>query len=254
MGYYLDPATLTVFNGVNNKCQKKLFGLGNCCKTSAGGGGMSNASMATAAGMKALEVGTEYVKAIGTPYVYDMMFQSNFPWLVDRAVDAWSANAWSSTGQVGLYGFTFEIGANGISFVGFDPTSFAISVAIQVVLSMLSCSEDEQKLALKRGQNLCVYAGDRCVSKFLGACVTREQSYCCYTSRLSKIVAQGAGAQLGRPPSSGACGGFTPAELQSVDFSQIDFSEFIAEVAPTPKSAGPATLRATSKIQSYYGH
>jgi conjugal transfer mating pair stabilization protein TraN len=34
-GRYLDPNTLEVFKGYDNRCRKKLFGLVNCCK---GGG------------------------------------------------------------------------------------------------------------------------------------------------------------------------------------------------------------------------
>jgi len=253
-GFYLDPYTSTFFNGSSGKCDKKLFGLANCCKTSGGGGSMNNSSMAV--GAKAVDFGYEYVRAIGSPYAYDMMFNSSMPWLVDRSVDAWSSNAWSYTGDVSLYGFTFEVGVNGIAFTGFDPYSFAISVAIQIVMSMLECSQDEQLLGMKRGQNLCVYVGDYCSSKILNACVTRTEGYCCYNSRLAKIIAQGGRAQLGKSFGSGEnpdCTGFTPEQLQAIDFSKIDMSEFIAEIAPSVKSATPAMQRAQNKIQSYYG-
>ena len=251
-GFYMDPNSLEVFKGTPEKCQKKLFGLGDCCKTSGGGGGYSNSSAASYMGMKALSFGGEYVKAVGTPYVYDMLWNSGAPYLVGIAENAWSATAWTSSGNVGLYGFNFTVSQSGIVFAGFDPYSFAASVAFQVIMSMMSCSQDEQTLAMKRGQNLCVYTSDTCTQKFLGACVTREQHYCCYNSVLSKIVTQGAGAQLGRPPSGGNCGGFTPEELQSVNFAAIDFSEFIAQVAPSTKSASPAAARAPAKINSYY--
>ena len=36
-GRYLDPNTLEIFKGYDNRCRKKLFGLVNCCK----GGGTS---------------------------------------------------------------------------------------------------------------------------------------------------------------------------------------------------------------------
>jgi hypothetical protein len=31
-GKYVDPNSLVVFNGYDNRCRKKLFGLVNCCK------------------------------------------------------------------------------------------------------------------------------------------------------------------------------------------------------------------------------
>jgi conjugal transfer mating pair stabilization protein TraN len=255
-GFYMDPATQQIFKGAPYYCEKKLFGLSNCCNTDGGGAGMNNSSLVAKAGGSALKFGAEYIKNVGSPYMFDMMYSSDMPWLVDMAYEAMWGSTWASTGTVELYGLTFEItgglGYSSVTLVGFDPTSLAISLAVMVVMDMLACTNDEKLLALKRGQNLCVYAGDQCTSKFLGACVTRQQTYCCYNSRLGKLVATGAGAQLGRPPSSGNCAGFTAGDLQKVDFSKIDFSEFIAEIAPTSKSAAYATQRGQDKMQSYF--
>jgi hypothetical protein len=42
-GRYLDPNTLEIFKGYDNRCRKKLFGLVNCCK----GGGTSGSLFST---------------------------------------------------------------------------------------------------------------------------------------------------------------------------------------------------------------
>ena len=196
--------------------------------------------------------GYQYARAIGTPYVYDMMFNSSFPALVDLAVDAWSASAWSYSGNVGVFGFEFSVSTTGIGFVGFDPYSLALDVGMMILSSMLSCSQDEQMLALKRGQNLCVFQKSECTEKLpiFGTCITTTNTYCCYNSILAKIVATGANAQLGRGLS---CAGFTPDDLAKVNFAAINFSEFIASVAPRARGSLPSVNYAKDKINSYYG-
>ena len=102
---------------------------------------------------------------------------------------------------------------------------------------------------VRRGQNLCVHAGSYCSSKFLGTCLTKKESYCCFNSRLARIVNQQGRAQLGRgygDAKSPDCSGITVEELQRLDFSRMDLSEFYAEILP--KTADLPGL--TSKIQN----
>jgi conjugal transfer mating pair stabilization protein TraN len=81
--------------------------------------------------------------------MYDAMFASDIPWQVDRAVDEWSATAWTST--TSFYGLQFSFSStSGLQFVGFDPYLFMISVAIMVIQEMLSCEQPEQLLAFSR--------------------------------------------------------------------------------------------------------
>jgi conjugal transfer mating pair stabilization protein TraN len=101
---------------------------------------------------------------------------------------------------------------------------------------------------MRRGQNLCVHVGTYCSSRILGACITRKQSYCCFNSRLARIVNEQGRAQLGRDygdAKSPDCSGITVDALQRLDFSRMDLSEFYAEiVAKVPDVPG-----LTSRIQ-----
>ena len=119
----------------------------------------------------------------------------------------------------------------------------------------MSCDEDEQILALKRGQNLCYRVGSYCSKKVLGVCVQKKQSYCCFNSRLARLVAVAGHAQLGKSWGSSknpSCGGFTTAEIALIDFSQINFSEVIGEFKSKVKIPDYAIGRAQEKIESYY--
>lgn len=145
--------------------------------------------------------------------------------------------------------------ASGAVFVAFDPISFVIAIVIYIIMELMSCEQDEQVLAMKRGQNLCAHVGTYCSRKVLGACVQKKQGHCCFNSRIARLIAVSGRAQLGKSwgnPEAPDCGGLTPAELQMVDFSLIDFSEVVADVKANVKLPDHAITRATDKINSYY--
>jgi conjugal transfer mating pair stabilization protein TraN len=254
-GTYMDPNSLEIFKGSDSRCKIKLFGLGNCCKKSGGGAGMSNAFMAMNAGVQA-------GKFFGSPYVYDAMFASDVPWLVNKAIDAWSATAWTST--TSFYGLTFSFSSTaGLQFVGFDPYSFAFQIGMMILQEMLSCEQQEQVLAMKRGQNLCTEVGTYCSKKLpiVKICIEKTKSYCCYNSRLARIINEQGRAQIGKSwgsPESPNCSGFTQSELAAIDFSRIDLSEFTSEIMANIKMPNVSGMQQNvqgvvqQKMQNYY--
>jgi len=236
-GNYLDPATQQVFRGVASTCSVKLAGLGNCCKSQGGGSSLSNDQV----------LGNVYNNASGflhSTYLYDALFASDMPdWLFSNlsSLVGLGTSAWSPS--FSFYGVTATF-AEGTVVVAFDPWSAVLAVAIYVVTQALECDQAENLLAVRRGQNLCVHAGSYCSSRFLGACLTRKQSHCCFNSRLARIVNEQGRAQLGRgygDARSPDCGGLTVDELQRLDFGRMDLSEFYAEiVAKVPDVPGLA--------------
>lgn len=245
----------SIFSGTDSRCKIKLFGLKNCCKKSGGGSGMSNASMALTVGMQA-------GKLFGSPYMYDAMFASDIPWLVERAVDAWSATAWTSS--TSFYGLTFSFSPTaGLQFVSFDFTSFAIQVGLMVLQELMSCDQSEQILAMRRGQNLCVEVGTYCSKKLriFKKCIEKTKSYCCYNSRLARIINEQGRAQIGKSwgsPKSPNCSGFTQSEFEAIDFSRIDLSEFMSEIMANIKMPDVGSMGqqiqsvVQQKVQNYY--
>ena len=69
-------------------------------------------------------------------------------------------------------------------------------------------------------------------SKVFGVCTDRAKNYyCCYESVISRIIMEQAITQLGFSPqqfrNEQSCKGLTVAELGQVDFSLIDFTEWV---------------------------
>ncbi|MDD5395011.1 MAG: conjugal transfer protein TraN [Thiothrix sp.] len=263
-GQYLS-SDMQIFKGTDERCSIKLSGLKNCCKSK--GGAKSNQSIlmgAALAGGKAL---LDYSFQKGSNYMYDFMFSKGNNWMTQKAVDAWASGAWNPTPSTSMsfYGLTISYtSGTGFAFVGFDPASFALQVGIYLLMQFLSCTEDEAYLQMKRGSNLCHYVGTYCSGRFLGYCYERKQSYCCFNSRLARIIQEQGRPQLGKGWGGGDspnCSGFTPDELERLDFGAMDLSEFMAEILANVKVPDASTVNGlvqkqggivVDKVQRYY--
>lgn len=121
------------------------------------------------------------------------------------------------------------------------------------------CSASERDLDRKDDKGLCHRVGSYCSSKVLGVCVTKKDSYCCFESKLSRILQEQGKAQIGKgwgTPKSPSCKGFTIAEFQRIDLSRMDFTEVydeFLEAAKVPDEAQAAT-EIQQRIQQYYAH
>ncbi len=270
MGNYMDHNTLTLFNGSASKCTITL-GVFNCCQKNTKAGSDNGSMMSQVVNSVAMSFGGEAVRYLGSNYVFDSLYANDGTGFL---AEGFSSLLGGGGGVVDMdfnptlsfygvtAGFGFDAGitmlySNPVSgfYVGFDPTSFAISVAIQIVMSLMSCDEDEQVLALKRGQNLCHHIGSYCSDKVLGVCVEKKQSYCCFNSRLARLVSVEGHAQLGKSWGSEKnpnCSGFTMEEIALVDFSKINFNEVLAEFKANIKLPTNAIGRAQDKIQNFY--
>ncbi len=273
-GNYMNPASLRIFDGTGSSCTKTLFGLFNCCKPSGGGSALNNASVMGFAVQNGISSAGQAVK-YGSSYMYDTLFDNSY---MIRGLDSALAStpvgslAGGSSGafspSFGLYGFTASFGAapagatvlgstGGITFA-FDPTTLAISVGIMILEELISCSPDEQNLALKKGQNLCRFTGSACTAEIpiIGICLQVTETYCCFNSRLARIINTAGGAQIAKPATD--CSGFTTAQFASLDFSKIDLSQFTSEIMANVHlpSAGAVTSDAASamqnKLNNYY--
>ena len=108
------------------------------------------------------------------------------------------------------------------------------------------CSSNEQRLALSRKGGLCHYVGSYCSNRNLFGCTSRKETYCCFKSKLARIIHEQGRVQLGIGWGSAQnpnCDGITIEQLQSLDFSQIDFSEFYADAMDKATSPGSGELQ-----------
>ena len=140
------------------------------------------------------------------------------------------------------------------AFVGVDPYSIAISIAIQVITKMISCGQQDTEAAMLNGSGYCHLVGTYCSKKWpLVGCVVKSESHCCFNSKLGRIIQQQGREQMGMDwgsPESPSCGGFTPDQFQSLDFSRIDMSEYYGDIKS--KSSSLIQKNITKGVEDYY--
>ena len=244
-GKYLDVNALRVFKGYDNRCDKKLFGLVNCCNRGGTGasGLFSNLSLI-------LSASGSLGRAGFSSYTYDALFTSDAPTLVVSGFEA-------------LFGTGLDSGLAGILAGDLSVTDFVLSLApgpwtlamLAIQYSgLLSCSQPQQVTAMKRDARLCK---DLSIARRLPIIHTVEQ---CTPSAASPgwRGSSTSRARATRPRlgdrATVDCGGFSVAELQALDFARMDLSEFYAEIAPTLPNAQDAVNRVSNRVpQCYFG-
>jgi hypothetical protein len=98
-----------------------------------------------------------------------------------------------------------------------------------------ACSADEKDLKKERAANKCVRVGTYCSQKepITGICLTKKTSFCCFGSKLSKLVQEQGRGQLGigwGDAEHPNCRPLTIEEIQRIDFSRMDFSSLYSEI------------------------
>ena len=133
---------------------------------------------------------------------------------------------------------------------------FPLIPGISLLLA-LGCNSQELLLHERDAQGLCAYVGSYCSDSVLGVCLTKKKVYCCFESKLSRILQEQGRQQLNKPwgkPKTESCAGFTIDEFARLDLSQMDFSEVYAEF--TDAARLPDEMQATQdiqqKIEDYY--
>lgn len=146
------------------------------------------------------------------------------------------------------------VGAGAAALAG-GPT--AIAALATPFLTLFACSQDEMKLDIKDRMGLCHNLGTYCSSSFLGICKTRRTAYCCFESKLSRVLQEQGRPQLGKAWGSAKkeqCLGFTIDEFSRLDLSVMDFTEVYADfmdAAKLPDEVQTMT-EIQQKIQNYY--
>ncbi len=103
-------------------------------------------------------------------------------------------------------------------------------VTMMIAQMLAACKPEEMETASKIHEKACFKVGGVYCLKEVSVgikkmCVKRAQNYCCYSSMLPRIVMQQAVVQLGLSD----CSGITVAQLQKLDWSKVDLTEWVAE-------------------------
>ncbi|MBM5783013.1 MAG: conjugal transfer protein TraN, partial [Pelagibacterales bacterium] len=90
-----------------------------------------------------------------------------------------------------------------------------------------SCKEEEKSLMELQSKKMCHYVGSYCSQKvpLLGKCLKTKKTYCCFNSKISRVIMEQGRAQLGKgwgSAESPDCGGFTPDELGRLQFDKMN--------------------------------
>ncbi|ALR22986.1 MULTISPECIES: conjugal transfer protein TraN [Sphingobium] len=145
-------------------------------------------------------------------------------------------------------------GAGAAAIAG-GPT--AIAALATPFLTMFLCSTDEKMLDIKDRMGFCHKVGTYCSSSVLGICKTKRTAYCCFESKLSRILQEQGRIQLNKPwgkPKKEQCQGFTIDEFSRLDLSVMDFTEVYSEFVDAAKLPDEVSTLSEiqDKIQDYY--
>ncbi|MDY0227715.1 MAG: conjugal transfer protein TraN [Desulfomicrobium apsheronum] len=123
-----------------------------------------------------------------------------------------------------------------------NPGTIAVSVAVMVAMKVLfggGCDQRDVETALLNDSDYCVYLGSVCEKRWaMVGCVQRSRRFCCFNSRMARIIHEQGRPQLKAFGPDGGwgdkknpnCRGFTPEEFQQLDFAKIDLSEYFGDI------------------------
>jgi type-F conjugative transfer system mating-pair stabilization protein TraN len=117
-------------------------------------------------------------------------------------------------------------------------------------IGLAHCTEEEKQLAEQRSLNKCIRIGTYCAEKHMGACTKKKTSFCCYQSKLARIINEQAAGQLGLgfgDPKHPKCAVLTLSDFQKIDFEKINFSELFEDILS--KTRVPDMSAVTKSIQ-----
>jgi conjugal transfer mating pair stabilization protein TraN len=238
-GKYLEPANMRLFKGFDNRCVKKLFGLINCCNRGGTGAGAAFANMAVL-----LASGRAIGSLASSTYTYDALFASDAPNFVINGFQSLFGTGGSSA-AAGLLAGDLSVSSFMSSLV---PGPWTVALLAIQYSGLLSCPEKEKVVAMKRDANLCVDLGSYCSKRLpvIRTCMEQTNSFCCFNSKLARILNVAGKAQMGRSLGTAQnpnCDGFSVEEFQQLDFSRIDLSEFYADIVPKTPDMNALTER-----------
>lgn len=137
----------------------------------------------------------------------------------------------------------------------FNPWAIAAAIAMKYVMEWVAsaCDQTDMETAMQAASGNCIEIGTYCMKKikFMG-CVQKARSFCCFNSKLARIIQEQGRPQLTSintfgTPKDPQCRGFTPEEFQNLDFSQIDLQEYIDDLQKNTESEIQENIKSTTE-------
>lgn len=150
-------------------------------------------------------------------------------------VGQWTLNTFGPTvtqlfftqGASGGLSLGGEVGT-ALAWVGY--AYLAYQVAMIILQSVYKCESSEQQYVMKRQGYMCTKPITYCAQNSPFGCIEEETGACCFHTPLARILQEqavklGARPSFGNPPSMD-CSGLTVTELNNMDWSKVDLSEW----------------------------
>ena len=118
------------------------------------------------------------------------------------------------------------------------------------------CSNEERELKKRRIGGTCSEVGDYCAKRIFGVCIKKKKTYCCFNSKLGRIINEQGRPQIGKSFGSAKnpdCEGFTPEEMSKLDFSRLDLSEYVNDMQ-SEIDPGSGQLKAVEGMQNWFNN
>ena len=140
-----------------------------------------------------------------------------------------------------------------------NPLALSITGTTLVATRVLygsGCDAQDLQTALLKASGSCHLVGSYCAKKLpLAGCIQKAYGYCCFNSRLARIIHEQGRSQLPGfnpqapfgSPTTPDCRGLTPEEFQALDFGTIDLSEYIGTL-PSAESLTERMRATTSSV------
>lgn len=121
------------------------------------------------------------------------------------------------------------------------------------------CPATAQNLVNGRAAGRNHFIGTNCALKdpIFGACLRTRDWACVFPSKLARIIQEQGRPQINLSWGTTAnpnCRGFTPAELQQLNFGAMDLSEFYTDIMGrvTPMNAGSIGTKINNRLNNYF--
>lgn len=155
----------------------------------------------------------------------------------DAMVEVGAESAANAMFQQGATEGGMQLSTQAASVVNFIGAVYTAYVIADLMIKIIwACEEKEFELGAKKETRQCAYVGSYCASKTLGSCVEKRESYCCFGSVVARIIQEQGRPQLGMnfgAAKTPTCDGITANQMQQIDWSRIDLTEWIGMLSMT---------------------
>lgn len=183
--------------------------------------------LAAYAATQFVSTGTLPFWASGANSLFGNLSQEVFSDIVFNSVSILGPEAGAAAATNAIAAEMVAVISTGLFWIGLAYTIYQMFNMIQ---AMQECKPGEEITMCKVGKKSCVFTGHTCTTKIFGQCLQKKETHCCFDSVLARIIQEQGRAQLGIPWGKGNCRGFTIEEFAQIDFSRIDFTEYVDEI------------------------